>query len=102
VIVTDAPVHSTTAPATTAIATNSGDREPKDFEVYGDSAFADGATLDEQAQRGHDMRTKVAEVAYAGPFELRRVQSSTASCWPDMHASDMQGFSRPLRGQGCR
>jgi Transposase DDE domain len=30
----------------------------KHFEVYGDSAYADGATLHEQTQRGHDMRTK--------------------------------------------
>ncbi len=30
----------------------------KGFEVYGDSAYADGATLDEQTARGHDMRTK--------------------------------------------
>ena len=31
----------------------------KGYEVYGDSAYADGATLDEQTARGHDMRTKV-------------------------------------------
>ena len=30
--------------------------------MYGDSAYADGATLDEQAARGHDMRTKVPPV----------------------------------------
>jgi Transposase DDE domain/Transposase domain (DUF772) len=42
-----------------------GDAEPKDFEVYGDSAYADGATLDEQATRGHDMRTKVPPVRNA-------------------------------------
>ena len=36
--------------------------ESKDFEVYGDSAYADGATLDEQTARGHDMRTKVPPV----------------------------------------
>ena len=40
-------------------------RESKDFEVYGDSAYADGATLDEQAARGHDMRTKVPPVRNA-------------------------------------
>ena len=34
----------------------------KDFEVYGDSAYADGATLEQQAARGHDMRTKVPPV----------------------------------------
>src|ERR1700682_4736845 len=31
----------------------------KDIEVYGDSAYAGGATLEEQAARGRDMRTKV-------------------------------------------
>jgi hypothetical protein len=36
-----------------------GGSEPKGFEVYGDSAYAGGATLDEQAARGHDMRAKV-------------------------------------------
>jgi hypothetical protein len=39
-----------------------GDSESKDFEVCGDSAYADGATLDEQTQRGHDMHTKVPPV----------------------------------------
>ncbi|ORV97861.1 transposase, partial [Mycobacterium kyorinense] len=34
----------------------------KGFEVYGDSAYAGGATLDEQTRRGHDMRAKVPPV----------------------------------------
>jgi hypothetical protein len=42
--------------------------EPKDFEVYGDSAYADGATLDEQTQRGRDMRTKVPPVRNANGY----------------------------------
>ena len=42
--------------------------EPKDVEVYGDSAYADGATLDEQAQRGRDMRTKVPPVRNANGY----------------------------------
>jgi Transposase DDE domain len=42
-----------------------GGSESKDFEVYGDSAYAGGATLDEQTQRGHDMRTKVPPVRNA-------------------------------------
>ena len=45
-----------------------GDLEPKDFEVYGDSAYADGATLDEQTARGHDMRTKVPPVRNANGY----------------------------------
>ena len=36
--------------------------------MYGDSAYADGATLDEQAQRGHDMRTKVPPVRNANGY----------------------------------
>lgn len=41
---------------------SAGGSETKDFEVYGDSAYADGATLDEQTKRGHDMHTKVPPV----------------------------------------
>ena len=55
-------------PATTAVATRGVTREPKDFEVYGDSAYADGATLDEQTARGHDMRTKVPPVRNANGY----------------------------------
>jgi len=50
----------------------------KDFEVYGDSAYADGATRHEQTQRGHDMRTKVPR--YATPTASPR--TSSASTWP--------------------
>ena len=35
------------------------------FEVYGDSAYADGQTLAEQAERGNDLRTKVPPVRNA-------------------------------------
>jgi hypothetical protein len=42
--------------------------EPKDVEVYGDSAYADGATLDEQTARGRDMRTKVSPVRNANGY----------------------------------
>ena len=45
-----------------------GGAKTKDFEVYGDSAYADGATLDGQAARGHDMRTKVPPVRNANGF----------------------------------
>lgn len=40
----------------------------KGFEVYGDSAYADGATLEEQTRRGHDMRAKVPPVRNANGF----------------------------------
>jgi len=73
--------HGTGAPADTESgvgepATNAGaDSEndapggpSKGFEVYGDSAYADGATLDEQTARGHDMRTKVPPVRNANGY----------------------------------
>jgi hypothetical protein len=41
---------------------------PKGFEVYGDSAYAGGATLDEQTRRGHDMRAKVPPVRNANGY----------------------------------
>ena len=41
---------------------------PKGFEVYGDSAYADGATLNEQAARGHDMRAKIPPVRNANGY----------------------------------
>lgn len=41
---------------------------PKGFEVYGDSAYAGGATLDEQTRRGHDMRAKVPAVRNANGY----------------------------------
>ena len=37
-------------------------KRAKAYEVYGDSAYADGATLAEQTGRGHDMRAKVPPV----------------------------------------
>jgi hypothetical protein len=40
----------------------------KVFEVYGDSAYADGVTLDGQTARGHDMRTKVPPVRNANGY----------------------------------
>ena len=45
-----------------------GEAGAKGFEVYGDSAYADGATLDEQTARGHDMRTKVPPVRNANGY----------------------------------
>lgn len=36
--------------------------------MYGDSAYADGATLNEQAAHGHDMPTKVPPVRNANGY----------------------------------
>ena len=51
----------------------------KGFEVYGDSAYADGATLDEQAARGHDMRTKVPPVRNANGYSKDRFRVDLAA-----------------------
>ena len=62
------------------------DSEPKGFEVYGDSAYADGATLQEQTARGHDMRSKVAPVRNANGYSKDRftidLGASTVTCRP--------------------
>ncbi|KEP41988.1 hypothetical protein MKSMC1_29860 [Mycobacterium kansasii] len=47
--------------------------------MYGDSAYADGATLDEQTARGHDMRAKVPPVRNA-PTAIPK--TSSALTWP--------------------
>lgn len=49
-----------------------GGSKPKSFEVYGDSAYADGATLDEQTARGHDMRAKVPPVRNVNGYSKDR------------------------------
>jgi len=60
------------------------DSESKYFEVYGDSAYADGATLDEQTARGHDMRTKVPPVRNANGYSKDRftidMAAGTVTC----------------------
>jgi DDE family transposase/transposase-like protein DUF772 len=64
------------------------DSESKGFEVYGDSAYADGATLDEQTARGHDMRTKVPPVRNANGYSKDRftidLAAGTVTC-PAQH-----------------
>ena len=63
---------------------SAGGSESKDFEVYGDSAYADGATVDEQTARGHDMRTKVPPVRNANGFSKDRftidLAAGTVTC----------------------
>ena len=67
------PTDSDEPDADTDTGTDGGSGS-KDFEVYGDSAYADGATLHEQTQRGHDMRTKVPPVRNANGYLQRPVQ----------------------------
>lgn len=60
------------------------DVESKVYEVYGDSAYADGATLDEQTRRGHDMRAKVPPVRNANGYSKDQfgidLAAGTATC----------------------
>ena len=84
-----------------------GDCEPKDFEVYGDSAYADGATLDEQAQRGHDMRTKVPPVRNANGYSKDQfsidLAAGTVTCPAGHTVAIGDGRRRSARfGQFCR
>ena len=62
-----------------------GGSAPKDFEVYGDSAYADGATLHEQTQRGHDMHAKVPPVRNAHGYSK------------DQFSIDLQAAPSPAR-----
>jgi hypothetical protein len=63
----DEPVEATNADSGLAEPGDSdaGSTETAGFEVYGDSAYADGQTLTEQAERGNDLRTKVPPVRNA-------------------------------------
>jgi Transposase DDE domain/Transposase domain (DUF772) len=64
------------------------DLQSKGFEVYGDSAYADGATLAEQTAHGHDMRTKVPAVRNANGYSKDRftidLGAGTVTC-PAQH-----------------
>jgi hypothetical protein len=71
--------------------------ELKVFEVYGDSAYANGATLDEQTARGHDMRTKVPPVRNANGYSKDRftidLAAGTVTC-PAEHTVAIQAGLR--------
>jgi len=66
--------------------------------VYGDSAYADGATLDEQAARGHDMRAKVPAVRNPNGYSKDRftidLAAGTVTC-------PAQRDHRPGRASPC-
>lgn len=60
------------------------DSESKYYEVYGDSAYADGVTLDELTARGHDVRTKVPPVRNPNGYSKDRftinLPAGTVTC----------------------
>jgi Transposase DDE domain/Transposase domain (DUF772) len=69
------------------------------FEVYGDSAYADGQTLREQAERGNDLRAKVPPVRNARGYSKDQFridpEAGTVGC-PAGHAVPI----RPQRRGG--
>ena len=76
--------------------------------MYGDSAYADGATLHEQTQRGHDMRTKVPPVRNANGFSKDQFRidlaAGTVTC-PAHHTvaiRDGRAIVRPASVPLCR
>jgi Transposase DDE domain len=75
-----------------------GDSGSKDFEVYGDSAYADGATLDEQAARGRDMHTKVPPVRNANGYSKDQftidLAAGTVTCPADHTVTIRDGRRR--------
>ena len=75
--------------------------ESKDFEVYGDSAYAGGATLDEQTRRGHDMRTKVPPVRNANGYSKDQfsidLAAGTVTC-PAHHTVAIRDWPAPPLG----
>jgi hypothetical protein len=94
------------ADADTGTGTDGGS-ESKDFEVYGDSAYADGATLHEQTQRGHDMRTKVPPVRNANGFSKDQFRidlaAGTVTCPAHHTVTIRNGRHRSARfGPLCR
>jgi Transposase DDE domain/Transposase domain (DUF772) len=109
---TDTPTAGTDEPAADTsdnLGRNSKDGSgSKDFEVYGDSAYADGATLDEQTQRGHDMRTKVPLVRNANGYSKDQfmidLAAGTVTC-PARHTVAIRAGRRHRSarfGQFCR
>lgn len=72
----------------------------KGFEVYGDSAYAGGATLDEQTQRGHDMRAKVPPVRNANGYSKDQFRidlaGRTVTCPADHTVSIRAGVRHPV------
>jgi hypothetical protein len=66
---------------------SAGHSGTKDIEVYGDSAYADGATLEAQRARGRDMRTKVPPVRNPNGYSKDRftidLAAGTVTCPAD-------------------
>lgn len=76
-----------------------GGPEPEPVTVFGDSAYADGATLDKLAQAGHEVFAKVPPVRNSKGYSKDQFtidpDTGTASC-PAGHTAPI----RPRRGGG--
>ena len=79
-----------------------GGSESKRFEVYGDSAYADGATLDEQAARGHDMRAKVPPVRNANGYSKDQFSIDLAAGTVTCPAQHTVTISQGMRHRAAR
>jgi hypothetical protein len=99
---TEAPVSgSESGTGASGAEDDEGGGDPQDgtaaegFEVYGDSAYADGATLDEQTARGHDMRAKVPPVRNPNGYSKDRftidLAGGTVTCPADHTVSIGKG-----------
>ena len=82
-------------PAVDSGADGQGRPGAKGIEVYGDSAYADGATLEEQTARGRDMRTKVPPVrnpnGYSKDQFIIDLAAGTVTCPADHSVSIGKG-----------
>jgi hypothetical protein len=82
-------------PAVDSGADGQGRPGDKGIEVYGDSAYADGATLEEQTARGRDMRTKVPPVrnpnGYSKDQFIIDLAAGTVTCPADHSVSIGKG-----------
>ena len=79
-----------------------GEAGVKGFEVYGDSAYADGATLDEHRARGHDMRTKVPPVRNANGYSKDRFNIDLAAATVTCPAQHTVAIRKGLRYRVAR
>ena len=89
----------------TPIPAADGGSAPKDFEVYGDSAYADGATLHEQTQRGHDMHAKVPPVRNANGYSKDQfsidLAAGTVTCPAHHTVAIRDGRAPPFSALRC-
>lgn len=94
-----APAEGGDAEHSAAASAGTAEDPARTRELFGDSAYADGATLDRLTGAGHDMFTKVPPVRNSGGFSKDRFRidpdAGTATC-PAGHTTPI----RPARRDG--